>query len=87
MQYSWYSNNADKKSPETIHQILAFGSLDDIKSLKQTLGKETLTELFLRSPQKVYTAPTLNFITKFILHIHSSIDEQRYLKNTPRHTR
>jgi hypothetical protein len=39
MQYSWYSNNADKKSPETIHQILAFGSLDDIKSLKQTLGE------------------------------------------------
>jgi hypothetical protein len=87
MQYSWYTNKVDKKSPETIHQILAFGSLDDIKSLKQSLGEETLTELFLRSPQKIYTASTLNFIAKFILHIHSSIDEQRYLKNTPRYTR
>ena len=87
MNYAWYTNKTDKISPESIHQILALGSIDDIKSLKQTVGAKALSELFLKSPQKVYTASTLNFITKFILQLHSPIDEQRYLKNTPRHTR
>ncbi len=87
MNYSWFTNKTDEKSPETIHQTLAFGSLNEIQSLKQTLGEEKLKKLFLDQPKKVYTASTLNFIKKFILSINTSIDEQRYLKNTPRNTR
>ena len=87
MQYSWYTNNSDKLNPESIHQILSFGSLKDIKSLKETVGEKALKEIFITSPQKIYTASSFNFITKFILHISTSVDEQRYLKYTPRHTR
>lgn len=86
MQYSWYTNS-DKLNSESIHQILSFGSLKDIRALKKTLGEKALKEIFIASPQKIYTASSLNFIAKFILHISTSVDEQRYLKDTPRHTR
>lgn len=83
----WYAPKSDIKSPDTIHQILMFGTLRDIKSLKKTVGESTVKKLFLQYPKKVYTAPALNFIKNFILRLHSPIDEQQYLKFTPRITR
>lgn len=84
MNYSWYTNSKSKKSPDAVHQILAFGSLYDIQFLKKTIGVKRLKGLFLKYPKKVYTAPIFNFIKNIILRIHTSIDEQKYLKNTPR---
>lgn len=84
--YSWYTDKPIKKSSDNIHQILAFGSIKDIKNIKRTLGKNTLVNLFLQKPKNVYSPSSFNFITKFILHI-KNIDEQKYLKSTPRHTR
>ncbi len=83
--YSWYTDKPTEKSPDNIHQILAFGSIKDIKNIKRTLGENTLTNLFLQKPKKVYSASSFNFITRFILHI-KNIDEQKYLKSTPRRT-
>ena len=85
--YSWYNNSTSIDSADTIHQILAFGTLTDIKSLKNTLGEDAIKKLFVTYPKKIYTASTFNFIKKFILYISSSIDEQKYLKSTPRYTR
>jgi len=84
MNHSWYTDKTDEKSPDTIHQVLAFGTLDDIRSLKKRVGRGKIKELFLRYPKKVYTQPSLNFIKNFILGIGGSIDEQKYLKHTPR---
>ena len=84
--HSWYTNKANNNSPDTIHQVLAYGTLNEIRSLKKTLGEEFLKKLFVTYPKKIYTASAFNFIKKFILHL-SSIDEQKYLKSTPRHTR
>lgn len=80
----WYAPETDIKSPDTIHQILMFGKLSEIQSLKKTLGESTIKKLFLRYPKKVYTAVALNFIKNFILDITTPIDEQQYLKYTPR---
>lgn len=86
MSYSWYTNKTDKKSPDAIHQILAFGTLDDIRSLKTTVGEKKLRELFLNYPKKIYTMPMFNFIKNFVLKINTSIDEKKYLKYTLRRT-
>lgn len=80
----WYASKADIKSPDTIHQILMFGKLSEIQSLKKTLGESTIKELFLRFPKKIYTGVALNFIKNFILKLQTPIDEQQYLKTTPR---
>ena len=87
MNRSWYTNTINESSSDSIHQTLVFGTLDDIRSLKEKVGEKKLRELFLRYPKKIYTIPVLNFIKNFILHIHTSIDEQDYLKYTPRRTR
>lgn len=84
MNYSWYTNTKNKKSPDAIHQILAYGSLYDIQFLKKTIGIKKLKNLFLEYPKKTYTAPLFNFIKKIILRIHASVDEHKYLKNTTR---
>ena len=87
MNRSWYANATDFTSPDAIHQILAFGTLEEIRFLKKTIGGARLKELFLRYPKKVYTLGSLNFIKKFILNISNSIDEQKYLKSSPRSIR
>lgn len=83
----WYANNVDIKSPDTIHQVLMFGKLSDIKALKKEVGEDEVKELFLSYPKKVYTAAALNFIKNYILDINTPIDEKQYLKFTPRVTR
>ena len=80
----WYAKNTDINSPDTIHQILMFGQLKDIKSLKKRVGENEIKKLFLSHPKKIYTSASLNFIKKFILGINTPIDEQKYLKNSPR---
>lgn len=85
--HSWYTDKSNIQSPDTIHQVLVFGTLDEVKALRETVGEKKLKDLFLHYPKKLYTASGLNFIKKFILHINSSIDEQKYLKYTPRHIR
>lgn len=85
MNRSWYVNASDIKSPDAIHQILAFGTVGEIILLKKKMGERALTQLFLRHPKKVYTAASLNFIKTFILHAAVNIDEKQYLKNTLRH--
>ena len=85
--YSWYTNETKSASPDSIHQTLAYGTLHEIKSLKKTLGEDTIKNLFIAHPKKVYSASGLNFIKKFILHLSTSFDEQKYLKSTPRYTR
>lgn len=84
MNRLWYTASIDKNSPDTIHQILVFGTIEEIKSLKNKVGKEKVKELFLNYPKKVYTNSSLNFIKNYILNINDSIDEQKYLKSTPR---
>jgi negative regulator of genetic competence, sporulation and motility len=87
MNRSWYTDTADKKSPDTVHQILAFGTLEDIRSLKKAVGEAKIRELFINYPKKVYSRSLLEFVKKFILHIRNQVDEEKYLKYTPRSTR
>lgn len=83
----WYAPSIPTKSVDTIHQVLMHGTLEEIKALKKELGEKIIKEFFLNHPKKIYTAPALNFIKNFILKLSTPIDEQQYLKNTPRHIR
>ena len=79
MNYSWYTNNINENSPDAIHQTIAFGSLDDIKILKNKMGEKTMQELFLTHPKKVYTSASLNFIKNFIYFVILYIKKTNYL--------
>lgn len=84
MDRSWYTTSTNSKSADSIHQILAFGTIEEVKKLKKSVGEAKLRKLFLSYPKKVYTAPALNFIKNFILHINNRVNGQKYLKSAPR---
>ena len=67
MKRTWYTNTVNDSSPDTTHQILAYGTLDEILTLKTNLGDDKIKKLFLSYPKKVYTQASLNFIKNFIL--------------------
>jgi hypothetical protein len=87
MNRVWYTPTENTNSPDAIHQILMFGKLSEIQTLKKTLGSSKIREIFLRYPKKVYTAASLNFVKNFILRLSVPLDEQQYLKYAPRVTR
>jgi len=85
--YTWYNKKLNLNNPETIQQILVYGTIEEIKELKSKIGEEELRKIFLAHPSKIYRSESLNFITKFILNIKEAIDERKYLKDTLRNTR
>ena len=85
--YTWYNKKLDLNRPEAIHQVLALGTIEEIKELLEAVGREQIEEIFLKYPSKVYRPSNLNFIKNFLLKIKEPIDEKRYLKDTLRSTR
>ena len=85
MNYSWYTEPSNINSSDTIHQILAYGKLEEILNLRKKEGREKLNQLFLTHPKKVYSSSSFYFIKKFILGIDGQLDDQKYLKNSPRY--
>jgi len=85
--YTWYKQESSIDSPETVHQILVYGTLRDIKELKNQIGQEKLIKYFIEHPQKKYTPPAFNFIKNIVLNIREPLNESKYLKDTPRDIR
>ena len=85
--YTWYSDRSALNNPDSIHQTLALGNLQDIKNLLKKVGVNKVKAIFINHPKKIYTKSGFNFISKFILQITSPIKESEYLKSTLRHTR
>lgn len=50
-----------------INQVLMYGSLEDIRWLFKTYPKETIQEVFVNQPMKVYTKQGFNFIKNYVL--------------------
>ncbi len=67
-----------------IHQILAFGTMDDTRWLFRTYDQKTLREVFLNDPLKIYTRPAFHF-SKLLLGIDGEhVPVYRYDRSLPR---
>ena len=68
-----------------IHQILAYGTWEQLQWLTRTYSKEEITDTFLHSPEKNYTQAAFHFVTDILLKINSSsVDQSRYVTAYPR---
>jgi len=77
--------NLQKDKNYIIHQILQYGNLQDIKWLFKVYSAEQIKNEFIKQPRKGYSKPGFNFIKNFILKLtEKSIDENKYLRNSPR---
>ncbi len=74
--------NKDKEY--IIHQILAYGSWENIIWLFDKYGKDKVKEVFINYPSKDYSPAGLKFVSKILLDVENKIDPQRYDRSTPR---
>jgi len=82
--YIWHKKDAELTHPDTIHHILAYGTIDDIIQVQKKLGNNFVKDVFIKNPKNIYSKKSLNFIKKFMLHINQEINDEKYLKSTLR---
>lgn len=82
--YVWHKNNAELDSPDTVHHVLAYGTIEDAKEIQEKLGRKHVADLFMRFPKNIYSKKSFNFVKSYLLGIDSEIKDDEYLKTTPR---
>lgn len=71
-----------------IHQILAYGRMEDITWLFKTYPKSEITDVFMTHPYKDYSVSRFHFVKHFLLSLHDhSVEPGYYVKNIPRNIR
>ena len=64
-----------------IHQVLAYGDMDEIKWLFTVYLEDEIKNTFISHPSRIYTRPIYFFIKDFVLNIKEDINENDYVKN------
>lgn len=63
-----------------IHQLLNYGGLDAFVWLKKTYSLPTLQEIFVSSPEKVYTERSFSFVTNILLRLkQQDLAKEKYV--------
>lgn len=70
-----------------IHQILAYGTLDQIKWLFSTYDAATINETFINNHTKNYVPASFNFVKNILLKIPGDLNPKDYVRSFPRHLR
>ena len=67
----WSANvknlDLEKDKVYIIHQILSYGTLEQIHWLFRVYSKEEIRKVFGTSPMKIYNFPTFDFIKNIVL--------------------
>jgi len=84
--WSVKTKNLDRQKDKIyiINQILAYGSIKDLKWLFKAYPKQTIKNVFLKEPIKTYRPQAYNFAKNILLEINKSLNQNRYVINTPR---
>lgn len=78
----------EKDKNYIIHQVFAYGTLEEILWLFKTYPKTALVKVFTTIPYKDYFAPRFSFIKNYFLGLKNlTMNENRYVKNIPRDIR
>lgn len=65
-----------------IHQVLAYGSLEQISWLFKVYGRQEVKEIFAKEPTRVYDQRSFVFIKNIVLDLeNASLDKKRYVQS------
>ncbi len=64
-----------------INQVLAYGSIEDIKYIVGIYSKEEVINVFMNNPLKVYTRPVFLFIKNYMFKIKTELKESNYVRS------
>ncbi|HLB95420.1 MAG TPA: hypothetical protein VJK26_00755 [Patescibacteria group bacterium] len=66
-----------------IHQVLAYGNLEQIRWLFQVYGRQGVKDVFMKEPTRVYDQGSFIFVKNIILNLKTaSLDKKRYVQST-----
>jgi CRISPR/Cas system CSM-associated protein Csm2 small subunit len=90
--YFWFTNfdrlDLDKDKEDIIHQILSIGSLEAVRWLFNTYGRNTIRKVFLEKPAKTYRPETFNWAKNILLDLEKKkLNLNQYVINTSRYIR
>lgn len=93
----WSTNvnllEAQKDKVYIIHQVLLYGTFEELQWLFSTYKKKEIIDVFIKNPQKLYPKSMFYFVKNFILRLKDkNLSEGRYVtsisgKIIPRATR
>ena len=64
-----------------IHQLLSYGDIKHLKWLLNTYDRNSIREIFLKYPQRIYEPAVFYFIKNFVLGFKNrEVDEKKYAK-------
>lgn len=78
------SLDLEKDREYIIHQILAYGTWENIAWLLHTYGKDQVKEVFIRHPAKDYYPSGFKFVSQIVLDVGDEVDFQKYDRFAPR---
>lgn len=71
----------EKDKNYIVHQVLAYGSLEQIKQMSTVFPKREIIQIFVKSPRKNYSLPAFNFVKNYILGLKDKkISSRAYVK-------
>lgn len=82
-------NNLDSENDKIyiIHQVLSYGSIEDIELLLKIYSMNEIRNVFVNFPKKIYTPAVFLFLKDFLLKINIQLDENNYVKNFGKSTK
>lgn len=77
--------NLEKNKAYVVHQVLAFGTWEQIRWLLNYYGVDTVREVFQKQPMKLYS-PAAFYFTQLILNVPDTlVHKNLYDQTLPRH--
>lgn len=71
----------DRDKAYIINQVLAYGTLEEIRWLIKAYGKVAVKQVFLNQPRKVYTKPGFIFVKNAVFGLSQvDISEEKYVQ-------
>ena len=64
-----------------INQVLAYGSIEEIKYIIDIYSKEEVINVFINNPLKIYTRPVFLFIKNYMFKIKTELKESDYVRS------
>lgn len=69
-----------------IHQVLAYGTWENLGWLFKTYSREEIKKVFVEKPAKDYVPASFNFIKDYVLDLpNENINAQNYVRTFSRH--
>lgn len=72
--------NLERDKAYIVHQILIYGTLDDIRWLLKTYSKKEIVDTFLKTPYKNYPKYVFYFVKNYLLKLKNKVlNENAYV--------